>query len=67
MKSIDFGVHLPVMDFGECFSKEKIILCARKAEDLGYDSPSVKDQLSFRTSLHDAASTLSSVAQPLTR
>ncbi len=37
-------------------------MCARKAEDLGYDSPSINDQLAFRTSLLDAASTLSSIA-----
>ena len=48
MKAIDFGDHLPVMDFGEGFSNEKILLCARKAEDLGYDSR-VNDHISFRT------------------
>src|SRR5215213_4080076 len=62
MKAIDFGVHLPVMDFGEGFSKEKIISFAGKAEDLGYDSLSVNDHIAFRTSWLDAVSTLSAVA-----
>src|SRR5213593_3625578 len=63
MKSIAFGMHLPVMGFlGETPSREEIFSFARKAEDLGYDSLSVNDHIVFRTSWLDAISSLSAIA-----
>ena len=64
MKSISFGIHLPVMGFarGEPISREQIISFAQKAEELGYDSLSVNDHIVFRTGWIDAISTLSAIA-----
>jgi probable F420-dependent oxidoreductase len=64
MKSISFGIHLPVMGFvrGGAISREQIISFARKAEDLGYDSLSVNDHIVFRTDWLDAISSLSAIA-----
>ena len=64
MKSISFGIHLPVMGFvrGGPISREQIISFARKAEELGYDSLSVNDHIVFRTDWLDAISSLSAIA-----
>lgn len=64
MKSISFGIHLPVMGFirDEPISREKIISFARKAEELGYDSLSVNDHIVFRTDWLDAITSLSAIA-----
>lgn len=64
MKSISFGIHLPVMGFarGEPISRAQIISFAQKAEELGYDSLSVNDHIVFRTGWIDAISTLSAIA-----
>jgi alkanesulfonate monooxygenase SsuD/methylene tetrahydromethanopterin reductase-like flavin-dependent oxidoreductase (luciferase family) len=64
MKSISFGIHLPVMGFarGEPISREQMISFAQKAEELGYDSLSVNDHIVFRTGWIDAISTLSAIA-----
>lgn len=64
MKSISFGIHLPVMGFarGEPISREQIISFARKAEELGYDSLSVNDHIVFSTGWIDAISSLSAIA-----
>ena len=64
MKSISFGVHLPMMGFvrGEAASREQIISFAQKAEELGYDSLSVNDHIVFRTAWLDAISSLSAIA-----
>lgn len=64
MKSISFGIHLPVMGFarGEPISREQMISFAQKAEEIGYDSLSVNDHIVFRTGWIDAISTLSAIA-----
>jgi alkanesulfonate monooxygenase SsuD/methylene tetrahydromethanopterin reductase-like flavin-dependent oxidoreductase (luciferase family) len=64
MKSISFGIHLPVMGFirEEPISREQIISFARKAEELGYDSLSVNDHIVFRTDWLDAITSLSAIA-----
>jgi len=64
MKSISFGIHLPVIGFirEDPISREKIISFARKAEELGYDSLSVNDHIVFRTCWIDAISSLSAIA-----
>src|SRR6476619_2098231 len=64
MKSISFGIHLPVMGFvrGGPISREQIISFALKAEELGYVSLSVNDHIVFRTDWLDAISSLSAIA-----
>ena len=64
MKSISFGIHLPVMGFirEEPISREQIISFARKAEELGYDSLSVNDHIVFKTDWLDAITSLSAIA-----
>lgn len=59
-----FGVHLPVMNFGDNanHSREQILSFALKAEQLEYDSLSVNDHIVFTTSWLDSISTLSAVA-----
>lgn len=69
MKSISFGVHLPVMRFvdEEPISRNQIISFAQKAEELGYDSLSVNDHIVFRTGWLDAISSLSAIAASTSR
>jgi alkanesulfonate monooxygenase SsuD/methylene tetrahydromethanopterin reductase-like flavin-dependent oxidoreductase (luciferase family) len=64
MKSMRFGVHLPVMGFvhEEAASREQITSFVQKAEELGYDSLSVNDHIVFRTAWLDAISSLSAIA-----
>jgi hypothetical protein len=51
MKSIAFGTHLPVMGFvrEETISRDQLMLSAKKAEELGYDSLSVNDHIVFKS------------------
>lgn len=69
MKSISFGVHLPVMRFvdEEPISRKQIISFAQRAEELGYDSLSVNDHIVFRTGWLDAISSLSAIAATTSR
>src|SRR5574341_282982 len=69
MKSISFGVHLPVMRFVDevPISRKQIISFAQKAEELGYDSLSVNDHIVFRTGWLDAISSLSAIAATTSR
>jgi alkanesulfonate monooxygenase SsuD/methylene tetrahydromethanopterin reductase-like flavin-dependent oxidoreductase (luciferase family) len=69
MKSIGFGVHLPVMSVvdEEPISQKQIISFAQKAEELGYDSLSVNDHNVFRTGWFDAISSLSAIAATTNR
>jgi alkanesulfonate monooxygenase SsuD/methylene tetrahydromethanopterin reductase-like flavin-dependent oxidoreductase (luciferase family) len=76
MKQLEFGVHLPVIEFNsssnsnnknnegneKLHTREQILSIARKAESLGYDSLSVNDHIVSRTSWLDALSTLSVAA-----
>lgn len=69
MKTIAFGVHLPVMNLGDnsTHSREQILSFALKAEQLGYDSLSVNDHIVFNTSWLDSICTLSAVAAVTTK
>jgi len=63
MGGLAFGVHLPVMGMGdEKPNREAILSSARRAEELGFDSLSVNDHISFRTSWLDSLETLAAVA-----
>ena len=57
------GVHLPVMGIGDYeFKREQILSSARLAEELGFDSLSVNDHISYRTHWLDSLETLAAVA-----
>jgi alkanesulfonate monooxygenase SsuD/methylene tetrahydromethanopterin reductase-like flavin-dependent oxidoreductase (luciferase family) len=64
MKSVAFGIHLPVIAFAgeETISREQLISYAQKAEELGYDSLSVNDHIIYRTGWLDAICSLSAIA-----
>lgn len=64
MKSVSFGIHLPMIGFaGEtAISKEQLISYAQKAEELGYDSLSVNDHIVDRTGWLNAICSLSAIA-----
>src|SRR6266540_2019517 len=64
MKSVAFGIHLPVIGFAgeKTISKEQLISYAQKAEELGYDSLSVNDHIIYRTGWLDAICSLSAIA-----
>jgi alkanesulfonate monooxygenase SsuD/methylene tetrahydromethanopterin reductase-like flavin-dependent oxidoreductase (luciferase family) len=64
MKSVSFGIHLPVIGFAgeKTISKEQLISYAQKAEELGYDSLSVNDHIIYRTGWLDAICSLSAIA-----
>jgi alkanesulfonate monooxygenase SsuD/methylene tetrahydromethanopterin reductase-like flavin-dependent oxidoreductase (luciferase family) len=64
MKSVAFGIHLPVIGFAgeKTISKEQLISYGQKAEELGYDSLSVNDHIIYRTDWLDAICSLSAIA-----
>jgi alkanesulfonate monooxygenase SsuD/methylene tetrahydromethanopterin reductase-like flavin-dependent oxidoreductase (luciferase family) len=63
MRKLLIGVHLPLMGIGDHeFTKEKLLASARRAEELGFDSLSANDHISYRTSWLDPLETLASVA-----
>jgi alkanesulfonate monooxygenase SsuD/methylene tetrahydromethanopterin reductase-like flavin-dependent oxidoreductase (luciferase family) len=63
MRKLSLGVHLPVMGIGDSeFSREQMLSSARRAEELGFDSLSVNDHISYRTSWLDSLETLAAVA-----
>jgi alkanesulfonate monooxygenase SsuD/methylene tetrahydromethanopterin reductase-like flavin-dependent oxidoreductase (luciferase family) len=69
MKSVSFGIHLPVIGFAgeKTISKEQLISYAQKAEELGYDSLSVNDHIIYRTGWLDAICSLSAIAATTNR
>lgn len=63
MRKLLLGVHSPVMGIGDQeFGREQILSSARLAEKLGFDSLSVNDHISYRTSWLDSLETLAAVA-----
>src|ERR1700722_1890302 len=63
MRKLSVGVHLPVMGIGDHeFTKEQMLSSARRAEELGFDSLSVNDHVTYRTSWLDSLETLASVS-----
>src|SRR5438132_516971 len=63
MGGLAFGVHLPVMGLGDQEpTREEILAAAVRAEELGFDSLSVNDHVSYRTSWLDSLSSLAAVA-----
>ena len=59
---MDYGVHLPVIDFGfERFSLERLCAYVRKAEELGFKGVSTNDHLIYSRPWLDAPTALAAV------
>jgi alkanesulfonate monooxygenase SsuD/methylene tetrahydromethanopterin reductase-like flavin-dependent oxidoreductase (luciferase family) len=63
MKRLSLGIHVPVMEMGDQeFTRETMLSSARRAEQLGFDSLSVNDHITHRTSWLDPLETLAAAA-----
>src|SRR5580658_9749775 len=63
MGRLSIGVHLPVMGIGgQEPTREGVLESAKLAEDLEFDSISVNDHVTFRTSWLDSLESLAAVA-----
>lgn len=59
---MDYGVHLPVIDFGfQQFSLERLCAYVRKADELGFKAVSTNDHLIFSRPWLDAPTALAAV------
>jgi alkanesulfonate monooxygenase SsuD/methylene tetrahydromethanopterin reductase-like flavin-dependent oxidoreductase (luciferase family) len=68
MRRLSLGVHLPVMGMGDQeFTRESMLSSARRAEELGFDSLSVNDHVTHRTSWLDPLETLAAAAAVTSR
>ena len=59
---MDYGVHLPVIDFGfERFSLERLSAYVRRAEELRFEAVSTNDHLIYSRLWLDAPTALAAV------
>jgi probable F420-dependent oxidoreductase len=61
-EKLDYGVHLPVIDFGfHRFSLERLCAYVRRAEELGFKAVSINDHLIYSRPWLDAPTALAAV------